>query len=78
MPIQGAISCAIADGVATVTLSRGKYNALTERMVSQLHDVVRDVALDDQVRVVVLTGAGRSFCPGADLVGPRVNNTDVV
>jgi enoyl-CoA hydratase len=57
-------------GVVQLTLSRpDKLNALTEPLVSQLHDRLRDVAVDPACRVVVLTGAGRGFCAGLDLGG---------
>ncbi len=57
-------------GVVQLTLCRPeKLNALTEPLVSQLHDRLRDVAADPACRVVVLTGAGRGFCAGLDLGG---------
>lgn len=57
-------------GVVQLTLSRPeKLNALTEPLVSRLHDRLRDVAADPGCRVVVLTGAGRGFCAGLDLGG---------
>ena len=55
-------------GVATLTLSReDKHNALSEEMLIELTDAARVLGNDDSVRVVVLTGAGRSFCAGGDL-----------
>jgi 2-(1,2-epoxy-1,2-dihydrophenyl)acetyl-CoA isomerase len=60
----------IADQVATVTLNQpGSLNALSHEMVLRLDDIVRTVAHDPQVRAVVLTGAGRAFCSGANLLG---------
>jgi enoyl-CoA hydratase/carnithine racemase len=57
-------------GVVQLTLCRPeKLNALTQSLVSQLHDRLRDVAADPACRVVVLTGAGRGFCAGLDLGG---------
>lgn len=56
------------DRVASVTLNRpDKLNALTEQMCKELVDVLHRVAEDDTIRVLVLTGAGRGFCAGADL-----------
>ncbi|MGE3448415.1 MAG: enoyl-CoA hydratase/isomerase family protein [Microbacteriaceae bacterium] len=53
--------------VATVSFANGRHNAMTERMVVELHDALVQLAGDDRILVVVLTGEGRSFCPGADL-----------
>lgn len=59
-------------GVLTVTLNRpDKLNALTEAAGAALVDVLEAARRDDSVRVVVLTGAGRAFCAGADLARPR-------
>jgi enoyl-CoA hydratase/carnithine racemase len=58
----------IEDGVALVTLNRPeKLNAMTAQMGAEMGDVMAEADGDDQVRVVVLTGAGRGFCAGADL-----------
>jgi enoyl-CoA hydratase/carnithine racemase len=57
-----------APGVLQVTLDRpGTYNALTFGMFDAITELCRDVEEDDDVRVVVLTGAGRGFCSGLDL-----------
>jgi 2-(1,2-epoxy-1,2-dihydrophenyl)acetyl-CoA isomerase len=53
-----------AGGVATITMLRP---GLTHRSRRELLDVVREVAADDSVRAVVLTGTGRAFCVGQDL-----------
>ena len=58
----------IEKGVATVTLDRPvKMNAFTPTMRNELIEVFRAADLDDSVRVVVVTGAGKAFCAGADL-----------
>lgn len=58
----------VAQGVATITLNRPEvYNALNDGITYELQDAWRLVAKDDQVRVVVLTGAGKAFCSGQDL-----------
>jgi enoyl-CoA hydratase/carnithine racemase len=58
----------VVDGIATVTLNRpDRLNAFTGRMAAELIDAFDHVDADDAVRAVVLTGAGRGFCAGADL-----------
>lgn len=55
-------------GVARLTLARPeKHNALNAEMIDELHHAAEALALDKAVRVVVLTGEGRSFCAGGDL-----------
>ncbi len=59
-----------SDGVATVTLNQPQtLNALSYDVLVRLREVVDDVAGDRDVRAVVLTGAGRGFCSGANLLG---------
>jgi enoyl-CoA hydratase/carnithine racemase len=59
---------AVADGVATVTLNRPeKLNAMTAQMGAEMDDAMAEADEDDAVRAVVVTGAGRGFCAGADL-----------
>ncbi|MEI8303347.1 MAG: crotonase/enoyl-CoA hydratase family protein [Burkholderiales bacterium] len=58
----------VEDGVATVTLNRpDKLNAFTTRMRDELIAVFDETDADDAVRAVIITGAGRGFCAGADL-----------
>lgn len=55
-------------GVATLTLNRAeKHNALSATMLAELTQAAADLGADDAVRVVVLMGAGKSFCAGGDL-----------
>jgi len=57
-----------ARGVATLTLAReDKHNALSAQMIAELTEAAERLGSDPAVRVVVLTGAGRSFCAGGDL-----------
>lgn len=59
------------DGVRTITLDRAdKLNAVNGTLASSLIVALADAAVDDAVRVVVLTGAGRAFCAGLDLSAP--------
>ena len=56
--------------MATVTLNQpATLNALTYDMVVRLGEIVDDLASDPGVRAVILTGAGRGFCSGANLLG---------
>jgi len=58
----------IENGVATMTLNRPEQlNAFTLTMRDELVGLFREADQDDAVRVVVVTGAGRAFCAGADL-----------
>jgi enoyl-CoA hydratase/carnithine racemase len=58
----------VADHVATITLNRpDQLNAFTTRMMRELIDAFDQIDADDDVRVVIVTGAGRGFCAGADL-----------
>jgi len=58
----------VSDGVAVVTLNRPeKLNAMTALMGAEMADAMAEADADDGVRAVVLTGAGRAFCAGADL-----------
>ncbi len=55
-------------GIFTITLNRpDRLNALTGTMLTELLDVLDEVDRNDAIRVVIVTGAGRGFCAGADL-----------
>lgn len=58
------------EGIATITLNRpDRLNAISRQMQEDLASALGDVGADDDVRVLVLTGAGRAFCAGADVGG---------
>ncbi len=58
----------IKDGVGAIMLNRPDvYNAFNDEMSFELQDTLREVEKNKEVRVVVLTGAGKAFCSGQDL-----------
>ena len=62
------VGYAVTDGIATATLRRPeKLNAFHAGMLRELREILGDVAGRDEIRVLILTGAGRAFCVGADL-----------
>src|SRR5579862_6568700 len=63
----------VADNIATITLNRPeKLNAFTAIMMNEMIAAFDQTDADDNVRAVIVTGAGRAFCAGADLSsGPR-------
>jgi len=64
------------DGSARITLNRPEiHNAFDDRLIAELTAVLAALASDDTVRVVVLTGSGKSFSAGADLNWMRRTST---
>jgi 2-(1,2-epoxy-1,2-dihydrophenyl)acetyl-CoA isomerase len=58
----------IADGVGTITLNRpDALNATNDTLYRELSGLIEDIAADHTIGAVVLTGAGRGFCAGADV-----------
>ncbi|MFD7611556.1 enoyl-CoA hydratase/isomerase family protein [Streptomyces sp. NPDC059828] len=74
-PQQGQISAEVTDSVATVVIGNpGKRNAMTAAMWTALPTVLERLAQDPGVRVLVLTGAGSTFCAGADISSLRAHS----
>lgn len=68
MPTTEATLYAVEDGAAWITLNRAENrNALSQILVTELHDHLVAAFADPNVRSVVITGAGPAFCAGADL-----------
>lgn len=61
------VSVSVKEGIATVTLNRGKVNALNEPLIEQLHGCFADIEMDLDVRSVILTGQGKFFSFGFDI-----------
>ena len=58
----------VSDRIATITLNRPeRMNAWTAVMEHDVREAMQAASTDDEVRVIVLTGAGRAFCAGADM-----------
>src|SRR2546423_9010856 len=63
-----AITLEVREGVAILTMNRPeRLNAINRAMVADIHCALDRVETDDEVRALVLTGAGRAFCSGFDL-----------
>ncbi len=66
------IAYAVRDRIATITLNRPeRLNAWTPQMGKELYAAFGAAAADAEVRVIVVTGAGRGFCSGADMQNLR-------
>src|SRR6476661_7854794 len=64
----------VSDGVATITLNRPeRKNPLTFDSYAELRDLFRALAYADDIKAIVITGAGENFCSGGDvhdIIGP--------
>lgn len=62
------LELSVHNGIATLTLNRAeKRNSLSSELIRALHDAMETCSANDDVRVVVIKGAGSAFCAGADL-----------
>jgi enoyl-CoA hydratase/carnithine racemase len=62
------ITCDVAEGILTLTLNRPEIlNAFNQEMLGEMLEVLDRADEDDEVRAIIVTGAGRGFCAGADL-----------
>lgn len=62
------IRCEVSENILTITLNRpGRLNAFNGQMMAELIDAFDRADRDDDVHAVIVTGAGRAFCAGADL-----------
>jgi enoyl-CoA hydratase/carnithine racemase len=62
------ITTEVADSVLTITLNRPeRLNAWTAQMGQEMRAALDEADADDEVRAIIVTGAGRGFCAGADL-----------
>jgi enoyl-CoA hydratase/carnithine racemase len=57
-----------SERIATITLNRpDRMNAMPRKMIGEIHDALQEADRDDNVRVVIITGAGKAFCSGMDM-----------
>lgn len=62
------LKTSLSDHILTITLNNeGQSNAFTTDMIKSFCDVLRGANYDKNIRVVVLTGAGKNFCAGGDI-----------
>jgi hypothetical protein len=81
MPYE-TVRCEVDESILTITLNRpDTLNAFTTQMLHEMIDAFDRADKDDAIRAVIVTGAGRAFCAGADLSGggatfDRASRTD--
>jgi enoyl-CoA hydratase/carnithine racemase len=77
VPTFSTIAVDLSDGIATVLLNRPEHrNAWTVVMLTEMGEAMRWADECDDVRAVVVSGAGDVFCVGADLSGPGIGHPD--
>jgi len=78
-PIMETIRFEVAEGIGRLVLNRPeRMNAITNRMLIELTELLDEVSQRRDVALVVLTGEGRGFCPGADLKHYAAGDSDDV
>lgn len=65
---MNTIKVSVKDRLATITLSRGKSNALNGELITELDDMLKNISADDNIGGVILTGTAPFFSAGLDLV----------
>ncbi|WP_443945080.1 enoyl-CoA hydratase/isomerase family protein [Pedobacter sp. AW1-32] len=65
---MNTIKVSVKDRLATITLARGKSNALNGELITELDDMLKNISADDNVGGVILTGTAPFFSAGLDLV----------
>lgn len=65
---MNTIKVSVKDRLATITLARGKSNALNGELITELNDMLKNIAADDNIGGVILTGTAPFFSAGLDLV----------
>ena len=74
---ENSVLFEIKDRIAAVTLNNPpRLNAITVEMKMRLGDIAKKIAGDPEIKVVLLTGAGRGFCSGLDLTGEIAKDVD--
>lgn len=73
--MEQAVLYTIENGIALITLNRPKrHNAINRALLTGLYNALDDATTNDNVRVVVITGNGKSFCSGIDLDAIKSEN----
>ena len=75
---NGTVRFDLEEGVATVTLDRPEsLNSMNDDLMQDLSSALSAIEKDENVRVAVITGAGRGFCSGADLNNAAESDSDI-
>ena len=65
---MNTIKVSVKDRLATITLAKGKSNALNRELITELDDMLKNISADDNIGGVILTGSAPFFSAGLDLV----------